>query len=71
LREKDDDVQVHPSRLDLKTRICLIAAILHSTADHENTTVQKSIEIAIEIENAADSAVKQMKRENPIPRAKK
>lgn len=63
-------VEVTPSRLDLKTRLCLMAAFIYGASDQESFTVNKALQKAVEIENAADAMVRKMKRENPIPRSK-
>lgn len=63
------DIQIHPTRLDLPTRLGLMATVIYSTDD--KPSVAKSIETAIAIENAADAAAKKMKLENPVPRVKR
>lgn len=62
--------EVLPSRLDLKSRLCLMAAFIYGAADPPHT-VEQAIEKAVEIENAADARVRKMKRENPVPRRSK
>lgn len=64
-RKPSDERNVLPSRLDLKTRICFMAAFIYGS---EQMKVSEAIERAIEIENAADAAVKKMKQDNPVPR---
>lgn len=61
-------VDVLPSRLDLKSRLCLMAAFIYGAADPDVMSVDLAISKAVEIENAADARVRKMKRENPIPR---
>jgi hypothetical protein len=64
----EEEVNVITSRWDLKTRLCMMAASIHSTAP-EGTDVKEAIQAAVAIENAANAAVKKMKQDNPIPRA--
>lgn len=66
-REKEF-LDVVPFRVDLKSRICLMAAFIYGAADPQAMTVNQAIDKAVEIENAADAKVRKMKRENPIPR---
>lgn len=61
---------VIPARLDLKTRICLMAAIILGTSDHERMNTKLAVEAAVEIENATDARVRKMKQDNPIPRGR-
>lgn len=67
VRRPSEEKNVLPSRLDLKTRICFMAAFIYAS---EEMSVDQAINRAIDIEDAADAAVKRMKRENPVPRFK-
>ncbi len=65
-KHEDRYLEVVPSRLDLKTRICLMAAIIYGTADPGTLEAKEAVDKAAEIENAADRKVRQMKQENPV-----
>jgi len=71
-RSEPEYVEITPTRLDLKTRIGIMAAIIYSTADlttmTAETAVKEAIEAAVKLENAADAMTKKVKRDNPIPR---
>lgn len=68
---KDDNKESHTvtTRLDLKNRICLMAAIIYGTSDQDKMTVQKAVEFAVGIEDATEARVRKMKTNRPIPRA--
>lgn len=62
--------KVQTMRLDLKTRIYLGACKIFSMI--EGITVDEAINKAVEIENAADAKVKEMKERNPVfPQARR
>lgn len=54
---------VPPARLDLKTRITLMASIIYGASDQ---TVEEAVETAVEIENVAEQRIRRLKTENPI-----
>lgn len=62
--------EFNTSRLDLKTRICFMAAFIYGTGDLDTMTVEKAVEKAVEIENLSDARVVRMKSENPVARKK-
>ena len=57
---------VLPYRPDLKTRLSIMAAIIYGTGDPDRMTATKAIDVAVEIENQADSKVRELKRTNYI-----
>jgi hypothetical protein len=61
--KKEDVITI---RLDLKSRICTMSSFIYGTFGE--ISIEDAVEKAVEIENAADARVKQMKRDNPIPR---
>jgi len=67
VKESFED-SVRTTRLDLKTRICLMAAIIFGTADQNVMDIKEAIEAAVGIENLTNARVKSMKKYNPIPR---
>lgn len=54
-------------RFDLKTRLCTMAATIFATSDKPITPGQ-AVDLAGEIENAANAKCISMKRSNPQPR---
>lgn len=53
-----------PTRIDLKTRICVMASVIFGTLG--DLTPKEAVEKAVEIENIAEVRVKKLKDENPI-----
>lgn len=69
---KDDkDSHTTTVRLDLKNRICFMAAIIFGTSDQEKMNVQKAVEIAVGIEDTAEARIRKLRTDRPIPRSSK
>lgn len=66
-RHQEVEIDIVPTRLDMKTRVCLMASIIYGTAEPSDMTVEKACSAAVEIENLANQKVIEMKKQNPIP----
>ena len=62
-----EPVDIIPTRLDLKTRICLMAATIIATDENQDAT--KAVEAALAIEDIAEQKIKELKSRRPIPRS--
>ena len=67
-----DKLDIPPLRLDLKTRISLMASIIFGTREWPNSSpggeVDLAVNAAIRIEDAVEKAVQKKKNDNPIHR---